>query len=227
MRKQKTIKSLCASLLSGVMLLQATAFMPVTEAGAAGACTVNTNKTYQMIQGFGGMNLPEWQGYDLTDAQIQTCFGNGDGQLGLSVLRIYVSDDSSAWSRAVPTAKGAQKLGATVFATPWNPPAAIRNTVNGGNSGGKYQLKKDKWADYAQHLNKFVKYVEGQGVNLYAVSIQNEPDYAADWTYWSANDLASFAAQYGAAIKNGTNAKLISTARHRSRLSRSIRAAAM
>ena len=199
-----------ASLMSGIMLFQTAAMMPVSTASAAGACTVNTNKTYQSIRGFGGMNLPEWQSYDLTDAQIQTCFGNGAGQLGLSVLRIYVSDDSSAWSRAIPTAKGAQKLGATVFATPWNPPAAIRNTVNGGNSGGKYQLKKDKWADYAQHLNKFVKYVEGQGVNLYAVSIQNEPDYAADWTYWSANDLASFAAQYGAAIKNGTNAKLMS-----------------
>ena len=210
MRKKKTMKMLLASVLSGAVLFQTAAMMPVSTASAAGACTVNTNKTYQSIRGFGGMNLPEWQSYDLTDAQIQTCFGNGAGQLGLSVLRIYVSDDSSAWSRAIPTAKGAQKLGATVFATPWNPPAAIRNTVNGGNSGGKYQLKKDKWADYAQHLNKFVKYVEGQGVNLYAVSIQNEPDYAADWTYWSANDLASFAAQYGAAIKNGTNAKLMS-----------------
>ncbi len=210
MRKQKTIKSLFASLLSGVMLLQATAFMPVTEAGAAGVCTVNTNKTYQMIQGFGGMNLPEWQGYDLTDAQIQTCFGNGDGQLGLTVLRVYVSDDSSAWSRAVPTAKGAQKLGATVFATPWNPPASIRQNGNNTNNGGKYQLKSDKWAEYAQHLNSYVKYMEGQGINLYSVSIQNEPDYAQDWTYWTADNLASFAAQYGQAVVAGTNAKLMS-----------------
>ena len=55
-----------------------------------------------------------------------------------------------------------------------------------------------------------IKYMEGQGVNLYSVSLQNEPDYAADWTYWTASDLASFAAQYGKAVTNGTNAKLMS-----------------
>lgn len=208
MKMHRSCKRMISAVLAGIMLTSAAGMMPAVS--AAGTCTINTNKTYQGIRGFGGMNLPEWQGYDLTDAQIQTVFGNGAGQLGLSVLRIYVSDDQNSWSRAIPAAKGAQKLGATVFATPWNPPAAIRNTVNGGNSGGKYQLKKDKWADYAQHLNSFVKYVEGQGVSLYSVSIQNEPDYAADWTYWSANDLASFAAQYGAAVKNGTKAKLMS-----------------
>ena len=208
MKVTRTVTRVLAAALSCTMLLNAAASMP--DVTAAGACTINTNKTYQLIRGFGGMNLPEWQGYDLTDAQIQTCFGNGAGQLGLSVLRVYVSDDSSAWSRAVPTAKGAQKLGATVFATPWNPPAAIRQNGNNTNSGGKYQLRKDKWAEYAQHLNNYVKYMEGQGVSLYSVSIQNEPDYAADWTYWSASDLASFAAQYGKAVVNGTNAKLMS-----------------
>lgn len=210
MRKKRILKHLLASVLSGAMLVQTASFMPVPVADAAGACTINTNKTYQMIRGFGGMNLPEWMGSDMTSAQVQKAFGNGADEMGLTVLRIYVSDDSNSWSRAVPTAKAAQSLGATVFATPWNPPAAIRNTVNGGNSGGKYQLKKDKWAEYAQHLNSYVKYMEGQGVNLYSVSIQNEPDYAADWTYWSANDLASFAAQYGKAVTNGTNAKLMS-----------------
>ena len=42
----------------------------VTEtASAASACSINTSKTYQTIKGFGGMNLPEWTGGDLTDAQ--------------------------------------------------------------------------------------------------------------------------------------------------------------
>ena len=104
-----------AVLLSGMAVYGENA--PFIEAEAASACTVNTNKTYQTIRGFGGMNLPEWQGYDLTDSQIQTVFGNGSGQLGLTVLRIYVSDDKNAWSRAIPTAKGAQQLGATVMQT--------------------------------------------------------------------------------------------------------------
>ena len=199
-----------ASLMSGIMLFQTAAMMPVSTTSAAGACTVNTNKTYQSIRGFGGMNLPEWQGYDLTDAQIQTVFGNGDGQLGLTVLRIFVSDDQSAWSRAVPTAKGAQKLGATVFATPWNPPASMRTNGSGGRTGGKYVLKSGSEAAYAQHLNSYIKYMEGQGINLYSVSVQNEPDCSSDWTHWKPAATASFIANYGKAVKQGTKAKLMS-----------------
>ena len=205
------LKKMLAAALSSVMLVSAAAAAAPQGAWAAGDCVVDTGTTYQTIRGFGGINLPEWisEG-DMTDAQVQKAFGNGEDELGFTILRIYVSDDSNAWSRAIPTAKRAQALGATVFASPWNPPAAIRNTVNGGLNGGKYQLKKDKWAEYAQHLNSYIKYVEGQGINLYSVSVQNEPDYAAEWTYWSANDVASFIAQYGKAVKEGTKAKLMS-----------------
>ena len=143
MKVTRTVRRVLAAALSCTMLLNAAASMP--DVTAAGACTVNTNKTYQLIRGFGGMNLPEWQGYDLTDAQIQTCFGNGAGQLDLSVLRVYVSDDSSAWSRAVPTAKGAQNLGATVFATPWNPPAAIRQDDGKPTKRGYLMAQYSKW----------------------------------------------------------------------------------
>ena len=197
-----------AMLFAGITILPEKSSL---EAYAAGAAVIDTTDVYQTIRGFGGINLPEWitQG-DMTDAQVQKAFGNGEDELGFTILRIYVSDDSNAWSRAVPTAKRAQALGATVFATPWNPPAAIRNTVNGGLQGGKYQLKKDKWAEYAQHLNSYCKYMEGQGIDLYSISIQNEPDYASEWTYWSASDLASFTAQYGKAVKEGTNVKLMS-----------------
>ena len=131
MKIKEKISRLLSGAVSGAVLLSGmTVFggsSPSIEAEAASACTVNTNKTYQIIRGFGGMNHPEWQGYDLTNDQIQTAFGTGANQLGLTVLRIYVNEDSSAWSRAIPTAKGAQSLGATVFATPWNPPASMRS----------------------------------------------------------------------------------------------------
>ena len=193
------------------MLFASVGTLPTKQtADAASACTVNTNKTYQTIRGFGGMNLPEWQGYDLTDSQIQTVFGNGKGQLGLTVLRIFVSDDKNSWSRAIPTAKGAQKLGTTIFATPWNPPASMRQNGSGGRTGGKYVLKNGAEAQYAQHLNSFVKYVEGQGVNLYSVSVQNEPDCSSDWTHWSPDRAANFIANYGSQVKAGTKAKLMS-----------------
>lgn len=164
---------------------------------AADVCTIDLSVEYQNIRGFGGINLPEWVGSDLTDAQRQTAFGNGDDELGLTVLRVYVSDDSSYWQRAVPTALYAQKMGATIFATPWNPPASIRETGGGTNQTGKYHLPASNYGAYAQHLNDYYSYMKSQGVDLYSISIQNEPDFSKDWTGWTSDETTSFLANYG------------------------------
>ena len=79
-------------------------------------------------------------------------------------------------------AKKAQAMGATIFATPWNPPSSMRSGGSGGPQGGKYVLNSGAEAEYAKHLNSYIKYVVSQGVNLYSVSVQNEPDYSTDWT---------------------------------------------
>jgi len=208
----KLTKSALSVVLAGAMMMSGVSLMPQIDiqTEAADLCTVDISKTYQTIRGFGGINLREWTGSDLTEAQVQKAFGNGEDELGLSILRVYVNDNSNQWNLAVPVAKQAQALGATVFATPWNPPESIRINGDGTLTGGKYQLRKDKWAEYANHLNSFAKYMEGQGVNLYSISVQNEPDYAEDWTYWNPDDLASFIAQYGKNVTAGTNVKLMS-----------------
>lgn len=202
-------KKMTAVLTASLMLLSASAVLPQQEAYAAELCTIDTSKTYQTIQGFGGINHPEWIG-DLTDAQVQKAFGNGEDELGFTILRVYVNDDSNQWYKSVNVALKAQDLGATVFATPWNPPASMRIDGDGTLTGGKYQLDDSKYAEYAQHLNSYVKYMEEQGVDLYSISVQNEPDYAEDWTYWSTDELTSFIAEYGDDVVAGTNAKLMS-----------------
>lgn len=216
----RKIRSVLAGLVAGSMLATAVYVAPEQdlapqfEANAASLCTVNTNKSYQRIRGFGGMNHPEWQSYngggDMKESEVNTAFGNGANQLGLTILRIFVSDDSNAWKNAIPTAKRAQALGATVFATPWNPPASMRHNGSGGANGGKYVLNDNAEAQYATHLNNFVKYCEGQGINLYSISVQNEPDYAEDWTAWTPDRTTNFIANYGQAVKAGTNVKLMS-----------------
>lgn len=202
-------KKTTAALTASVMMLSGVSIMPTLEASAADTCVISTATSYQTIQGFGGINHPEWIG-DLTDAQVQKAFGNGEDELGFTILRVYVNDDSSQWSRSVNVAKKAQALGATVFATPWNPPASMRIDGDGTLTGGKYQLDDSKYAEYAQHLNSYVKYMEGEGVDLYSISVQNEPDYAEGWTYWSTDELTSFIAEYGDDVTAGTNAKLMS-----------------
>ena len=145
----------------------------------------------QLIRGFGGINHPVWAG-DLTAAQRETAFGNGDNQLGFTVLRIWVSDNKSQWERELATAKKAIEHGAIVFASPWNPPSSMTETFNrNGNSNAK-RLKYNQYANYAAHLNEFVKYMKDNGVELYAISVQNEPDYAEEWTWWTSTEIVNF-----------------------------------
>ncbi|MBR6418885.1 MAG: carbohydrate binding domain-containing protein [Oscillospiraceae bacterium] len=214
----KRVRQGISALLSTTMLLSALSVFPAIPAAAAGSCTVDTSVTYQTIRGFGGMNHPEWQsvntqygaGGDMTAEQVQTAFGNGANELGLTILRIFVSDDSNAWKNAVPTAKRAQALGATVFATPWNPPASMRSKGGGTDQTGLYVLNNGAEPQYAQHLNSYVKYMEGQGINLYSISVQNEPDYSREWTFWSPERATNFIANYASTVKAGTNVKLMS-----------------
>ncbi|KAB8139702.1 cellulose-binding protein [Chloroflexia bacterium SDU3-3] len=159
---------------------------PATPVHAASDITIDLNSTKQSIRGFGGMNHPLWIS-DLTDSQRTTAFGNGDGQMGLSILRIHVDENSSNWSRELATAKRAGELGATVFASPWNPPSSMTEVVN-----GQKRLRYNQYAAYANHLNSFVSYMKQNGVDLYAISVQNEPDYAAEWTAWTPQEMLNF-----------------------------------
>ncbi len=202
-------KSILSLVLALAIVLSSFAAIPATKASAADSVVVNLNKTYQTIRGFGGINLPEWAGSDMTTAQVNRAFGNGTYDLGLSILRIYVSDDRNQWYKALATAKTAIANGAIVFATPWNPPASMSETFTrtytewNGQVKTQYnqkRLRRDKYGDYAQHLNDFVSYMKNNGVNLYAISMANEPDYGHDWTWWTSDECATFLANYAGQI---------------------------
>ena len=98
MKQHRKCKAILSTALAGSLLFSALTMTPMQTADAASACTVNTNKTYQLIKGFGGINLPEWQAInlpqgksaDMTAKQVQKAFGNGDDELGLSILRMYI-----------------------------------------------------------------------------------------------------------------------------------------
>ncbi|MCE3202374.1 glycoside hydrolase [Paenibacillus sonchi] len=183
-------KSLC-TLLACVTVLSVMLVPAPPKASAASNVTVNLSAEKQVIRGFGGINLPAWIG-DLTAAQRETAFGNGPNQLGFSVLRIYVDDNKNNWYREVETAKSAIAHGAIVFASPWNPPSSMTETFNRNGDTSAKRLRYDKYAAYAQHLNDFVTYMKNNGVNLYAISVQNEPDYAHTWTWWTPAEMLNF-----------------------------------
>ena len=198
------LRTLLAGVTAMTMLLSTATIMPEQMAGAADTCVINSGTQYQIIRGVGGINHPEWTGQDMTAAQRQKAFGNGPDELGFTVLRVFVNPDKNQWNKALPTAQAASQMGAYVFASPWEPPA---NLAESGGSNGKLHLPKSNYGAYAQHLNDFGNYMKNNGVDLYAISVQNEPDYAHDWTYWSTDEATDFVANYGDKI---TSTRLMS-----------------
>jgi len=165
---------------------------------AAQTLAIQPATVHQTVRGFGGIALPEWMGSDLTETQRASAFGNADGQMGLTILRIWINPDSTQWNKAVPTAKAALARGAIVFATPWYPPASMRSDA--GTATAKYTMNTSAFADYATYLNKFLAYMKGQGVDIHAISIQNEPDYAKDWTQWTDDQVYQFTRDHAGKI---------------------------
>ncbi|MCE4554482.1 glycoside hydrolase family 30 beta sandwich domain-containing protein [Roseateles cellulosilyticus] len=152
--------------------------------------TLNPNTTYQTVRGFGGMNGAGWIA-DLTAAQVNTAFGTGTGQVGLSIMRMRIDPDSAKWATQLPTAQLAKAKGVTLFASPWTPPAAWKSNnslINGGT------LLSSRYGDYAGHLLSFANYMSSGNAGLYAISIQNEPDWAPAYEscQWTGAQFVSF-----------------------------------
>jgi glucuronoarabinoxylan endo-1,4-beta-xylanase len=166
-----------------------------------GEAAVNLSKEAQVIRGFGGMNYPAWTGGDLTAEQRETAFGNGSNQLGFTILRIHVDADRNSWQREVATAQKAIERGAIVFASPWVAPAGMNETFyRDAQNPNATRIKKSSYADYAKHLNDFVQFMKQNGVDLYAISVQNEPDYAHDWTWWTSAEIIDFLINHAPSI---------------------------
>ncbi|MBO7558177.1 MAG: hypothetical protein J6T52_06745 [Bacteroidaceae bacterium] len=162
--------------------------------------SIDSRIKYQHVTGFGGFSLsPQWS-YWLGDAEMNKLFGKGETQLGLNILRLYIANSKNGWSAGVANAKVAKRHGAFIFASPWSPPASWKSNNSDSNGG---ELLESHYADWANYLNDYYKYMKNQGVTIDAVSIQNEPDWNASYQscIWTGEKMAKFLRQYGSLIE--------------------------
>lgn len=127
-----------------------------------------------------------------------------NSKIGLNIMRMEISpnfkgdindgwDTPYDWKGSLPSAKIVKQRGGIVFGTPWSPPGEYK--TNGKAQGGKVNdkddndpqnkrgaLRTDCYAKFFPWLNTFLKYMKDNGVNVDAVSIQNEPDW---WVNYS------------------------------------------
>ena len=196
------------------------------------SCAVNWNSVFQRIDGFGASSAWQGT-WNQSEANLFFSTNNGllytnnlnvvstNNGIGLSLLRNHIAYAGTTSSNAVPTTvetsimQMAQALGARVWSTPWTPPAGFKSTndiydsgeaTDGGIDGGSYLGSGNNITNlnYASQMANYVASMKNTyGVNLYAVSIQNEPD--ADVTsyeacQWSAAQIHDFATNLYSAL---------------------------
>ena len=161
-------------------------------------CVVNWNDVHQRIDGFGASSA--WMSGSLPAAEADLFFSTNNGA-GLSLLRTRIAPDGTSWETSI--AQQAQARGARIWSTPWSPPAIYKNTnsVNGGSfvsSVANYQGYAAQLANYVASMTNVL------GTNLYAVSVQNEPDYDTDYEscLWTAQQIHDFVPYLSTALSN-------------------------
>jgi glucuronoarabinoxylan endo-1,4-beta-xylanase len=160
-------------------------------ANVPGQCTVDWRDVHQRIDGFGGGVVFLDAGLDpLTSANMDTLYGTNPGQLGLSLLRVRISPTTN-WTTALQDAQQAVSRGAGVLATPWTPPAVLKDNnslINGGS------LLPTNYAAYASYLRSFATFMASNGAPLRAISIQNEPEIPATYEscLWNSSQFLAF-----------------------------------
>jgi glucosylceramidase len=115
----------------------------------------------------------------------------------------------------IPYIKAAMKYNPDlkIWASPWSPPTWMKtnkhyankpNTyndlteANAVKSGDQFIQKKEYLSAYALYLAKFVTAYHNQGINLYAIHVQNEPYTYNQWPNcsWTAHAMRDFVSMY-------------------------------
>ena len=180
----------------------AIAVLPLYAGATTITVTVNSTR-YQTVTGFGaaccdGAMCPFGE-----DTQPVRLLYGPTSKIGLNIMRMEISpnfegdiivpewgnyDSPYDWKGSLPSAKIVKQRGGIVFGTPWSPPGEYK--TNGSSAGGKSDdqgnqratLREDCYDKFFPWLNTFLDWMKRNGVEVDAVSIQNEPDW---WVNYS------------------------------------------
>jgi O-glycosyl hydrolase len=179
--------------------------------------TINFAYHNQAITGFGGgvTNYTPYLFPAMSSTMADTLFCTGSGQLGLSLLRVSIDPGGESpvpalqvspnfagygWAAQMTDAQEAQACGAQVFTTPWSAPEAYTST--GTLFGGSLATADN--GNFGTYMESYVSYMADNGVNLSAISLQNEPDTSSTffgYTTWTAS-------QFDAWLKGGYGSRI-------------------
>ena len=164
--------------------------------------TVSSTR-YQTVTGFGAACCDGAMCPLGNDTQPVRLLYGPSSKIGLNIMRMEISpnfigdvivpewgnyDTPYDWKGSLPSARIVKQRGGIVFGTPWSPPGEYKTngTAQGGNADDqgnqRGQLREDCYDKFFPWLNTFLDYMQKNGVDVDAVSIQNEPDW---WVSYS------------------------------------------
>ena len=194
-----------------------------------------TDTRLQTITGFGAACCDGAMCPFGTDTQPVKLLYGSESKIGLNIMRMEISpnfegdikvpewgnwDSPYDWNGSLPSAKIVKQRGGIVFGTPWSPPGEYKTngTAQGGNAddqGNKRgKLRTDCYEKFFPWLNTFLAWMKKKGVNVDAVSIQNEPDWWVSYSgcLYDPQDLVKLVKNYAWMLDRKTypGVKLIS-----------------
>lgn len=189
---------------------QTTQFSFGTTANNNSSIEIDSTRTYQTVDGFGysltggSAYLINRMDDASKNALLNEFFGNGTSSIAVSYLRISIgaSDlDASVFSYndlpagqtdptlanfslsrdtvdLIPVLKKILAINPNIkiMGSPWSPPVWMKD--NGSSIGGS--LKPEYYSVYAQYFVKYIQAMAAKGINLHAVTVQNEPQHGGN-----------------------------------------------
>lgn len=154
---------------------------------------IDASTKYQYVDGIGGMNTEtKWVGDEFLITEKEMAKMYGPGSLGFNILHIMTAETQKVLDDNKTRALWAQRLGATIFAS-----SDVSASLRSG-SGDNLHIDPSNYEAYADYIIDYINDLKESGVNLYAISLQNEPDMSGCWTPDAFRD---FVKTYGAKIK--------------------------
>lgn len=153
----------------------------ITDASAETFAKLSKEKQQEILQQYYDVN--KGIGYTLARTNIHSCdFSSGSytyvNDNDATLKSFSVAHDKEFRIPLIKQAIAAAGGKLTLFASPWSPPAWMKdnnNMLKGGKLLPKYY---QSWADY---YVKFIRAYEAEGIPVWGLSVQNEPMATQTW----------------------------------------------
>ncbi len=178
---------------------------PASSSSDNPTIVINSSQTFQEIDGFGytltGGSAFLLNSMDASERRqiLQELFGQGDGEIGVSYLRVSIGSsdlDASTFSyndlplgqtdpdmsefdlgadrdHLIPVLKEILEIypDLKIMGSPWSPPIWMKS--NNSTIGGS--LLEEFYSAYATYFVRYIQDMESEGITIDAITIQNEP----------------------------------------------------